>query len=587
MKAKPSREVVAIVPAQEILNQARAEALALLIQGSIKQFQGGFHLAVKDYCHVVEKRDDVPLLAIDLIHYYATLGQLLQANQLVAALAHHSTYRLIGRALIAHHEKKPEETLQLLNPIQKAPLHLVQRLILLSKIRLLDEEGAARLLSAAVERHSVDWCVQATQLIIPPLIEETIRPSAPLVEAIRQLFRKACLSQHPTVIQSAAEFELSVENPQGAIDMLREAIGATQRPDVSLLIKLAELEYEHVSPQAALTHYLHALRRSPDTPRLHEALAKLYMQLQQPELALKHWKALSEARPTLIEPLIEIATLLENQKDYKEALNYWQQAALLNPHNPRLQMAVVLTRLNLNDYTRALTDAQELTRRFPTLARAHYLEAVVLKQQKNYPAAELSFTQAEILASGSDPEMLDPQFYILRASTLEAMSKKEEALQTLLRAHNKFPDHHVIMNNLAYTWAELDRELDKALALSLKTVEADPDNASYLDTLGWIYYRLGRYDEAVKWLKKAKEKDPQNAIILDHLAEAYARINELPLAIQLWTEAMPLHQNPSVIDQKIKQAQKASPKPTYVTTKAEVTQLSRPSVDVLKENSPE
>ncbi len=110
------------------------------------------------------------------------------------------------------------------------------------------------------------------------------------------------------------------------------------------------------------------------------------------------------------------------------------------------------------------------------------------------------------------------------------------------------------MNNYSYMLAEQGVKLGTALELSKKAVEQRPDNQSYLDTLGWIYYRLGRYQEALHYLLKAVEADTtQSAIIYDHIGDTYQKLGDNERARQYWRKALELDKDNSAVRQKLEQ----------------------------------
>ncbi len=78
------------------------------------------------------------------------------------------------------------------------------------------------------------------------------------------------------------------------------------------------------------------------------------------------------------------------------------------------------------------------------------------------------------------------------------------------------------MNDLGYLWADENRHLSRAMKMIRKAVEAEPDNGAYRDSLGWVLYRLGRYEEAIAELEKAAERQP-DGVIFDHLGDAYRK----------------------------------------------------------------
>ena len=75
------------------------------------------------------------------------------------------------------------------------------------------------------------------------------------------------------------------------------------------------------------------------------------------------------------------------------------------------------------------------------------------------------------------------------------------------------------LNNYAYYLSEQGIELEKALAMSRKTIDAEPDNANSLDTYAWILHLLGRDKEALPYMEKAVRLDPQSETLKKHLEE--------------------------------------------------------------------
>jgi tetratricopeptide (TPR) repeat protein len=556
--AQSTTKAPKITPIYEIIPEPQIQSLASLILGSVKQVREGFHHAISDYRSAITHRQDIPLLYLDIIHYHATLKQFEEAETILHTHSPESLYYSIGEAIIAYHQKKPDLAIQKLTPHHHSPLHIIHRLLILSYIQLLDEKSAIDHIHKIAQDFSPEWHAQATILILPSILEEIIWPSESLTQALRALLKKASETSQTTAILAAAEFEIAIQKPILALELLRQATHSNKHPDIAILMRLADLEYQHNTPQSALPYYLQAFKRNPNYPTLRESIAKLYTRLDQYDQALLHWQAINQQNPTQIQPIIEIALIYEKNKNNLEALKYWQQALILQPNNPRLHIAVILSKLTSKQLPEALQDALTFTKQFPTLPRSHYLEGIIQFHLKNYNAANAAFSQAEILATTADPEILDPQFYIQRATIFEYLKQYQDATETLHRAHKKFPENIVIMNNLAYSWAEQNIELEQALTLSLKTIEAEPQNPSFLDTLGWIYYRLHRYSEALTTLEKAHAIDPENAIILDHLADAHAKNNNITQAIKFWKKALPNHDTPKEIEKKIAQAQTAT-----------------------------
>ena len=117
--------------------------------------------------------------------------------------------------------------------------------------------------------------------------------------------------------------------------------------------------------------------------------------------------------------------------------------------------------------------------------------------------------------------------------------KGEEILQEVFRED---PDDTQVNNDLGYLWADQNERLARAHRMIRQAVEAEPENAAYRDSLGWVLYRLGRHEEAVSEQKKAvelaKSKDKESdGVMYDHLGDIHAALGQKAEASAAWREA--------------------------------------------------
>ena len=94
------------------------------------------------------------------------------------------------------------------------------------------------------------------------------------------------------------------------------------------------------------------------------------------------------------------------------------------------------------------------------------------------------------------------------------------------------------LNYLGYMLADRGEKLDEALAMIQKAVELDPQNYAYLDSLGWAYFKLGKYNLAEEDLRKAVERNTTDPTVHDHLGELYEKTGRLKLAAAQWEESL-------------------------------------------------
>ena len=118
--------------------------------------------------------------------------------------------------------------------------------------------------------------------------------------------------------------------------------------------------------------------------------------------------------------------------------------------------------------------------------------------------------------------MTSPVFFSCkgRCTSGKDYDKAENAFREVLRLN---PDNSSAMNYLGYMFADRNIRLEEALKLVNKALELEPHNGAYLDSLGWVYYRLDKLDEAVDNLKQAAQKVSRDPVVHDHLGDVYFR----------------------------------------------------------------
>ncbi len=119
------------------------------------------------------------------------------------------------------------------------------------------------------------------------------------------------------------------------------------------------------------------------------------------------------------------------------------------------------------------------------------------------------------------------------------------------RALELKPDDPLINNNYSYAFSTRAIQLDRALKMIKISIAADSLNSSYLDTMGWIYFQLGNYSEAKKYIEKAIDIGGKSSVILDHLADTEFKLGNNKKALELWKSALKLEPSKTEIQIKI------------------------------------
>jgi tetratricopeptide (TPR) repeat protein len=111
---------------------------------------------------------------------------------------------------------------------------------------------------------------------------------------------------------------------------------------------------------------------------------------------------------------------------------------------------------------------------------------------------------------------------------------------TLREILKQSPENPVALNNLGYFLVERNQKLDEATMLIQKAVKIEPTNSSFIDSLGWAYFKQNKFDEAEKQLKDALRRNPESATIQEHLGDVFDKQGKSDLAKSAWKRALGL-----------------------------------------------
>lgn len=156
----------------------------------------------------------------------------------------------------------------------------------------------------------------------------------------------------------------------------------------------------------------------------------------------------------------------------------------------------------------------------------------------------------------TDPDMAS-DFYGSMGDILFKKKHSKEAFEAYDNSLKWKEDNIVVLNNYAYYLSELRRDLKRAEQMSFKTVQAEPTNATYLDTYAWILFLQKRYDEARAYIDRALENDNDStngpsAVVIGHAGDIYCMCGDTERAVELWQRALKAGGDKAVLTRKIK-----------------------------------
>jgi tetratricopeptide (TPR) repeat protein len=137
---------------------------------------------------------------------------------------------------------------------------------------------------------------------------------------------------------------------------------------------------------------------------------------------------------------------------------------------------------------------------------------------------------------------------------LEQNGMYERAIDIMEKVLVLQPDHAEALNYIGYTWADKNMHLKKALEYILRANTLKPDNGFIIDSLGWVYFRLGNLQKAVRALERSLELISNDPHIYDHLGDVYRALGRFPEAKDVYQKAYEMfkdEKNKADIQQKI------------------------------------
>ena len=314
------------------------------------------------------------------------------------------------------------------------------------------------------------------------------------------------------------------------------------------LVNIAPIEAKDRVTAKALPHYIQA--------GIYERLNQLDKAAREYKVALK-----ADYRSPHIHLRLAIVLLKGNQlsqatEELKLAIKYYDTQT--PPSKPSSSFIEAHTLLALvyslqgkmdeatAEYETALRGAIALE---PDNIRIHKSLARVYLRKNKFSDAEKTYRFILDLVPS------DFQAHFFLGTVYEEQDRRYEAIEEFKAALKFNPEYHEALNSLGYLYAEESINLEKAEGMIKKALIYEPDNGAYIDSLGWVHFKQGRYQEAVEELEQAIQflSDP---IIYEHLGDVYQKLGNQIKAKENWQKSLEIDSEQNLrVKQKLEQYQ--------------------------------
>jgi len=281
---------------------------------------------------------------------------------------------------------------------------------------------------------------------------------------------------------------------------------------------------------AARTQFARLAEERPEHTDVRYALGLLYLQANQIDKAERQFERLVSRGERANEAAYYLGQIAESRKQHEEALEWYGQVfGGDNYFDAQVRIAIVHGRRGDLERAREQLHAIEPSNE-EQADRLVRVEGEMLAEHEMYEEAMAVYDEA--LADGPDVDLLYTRAML--AERMDRLDILERDLRAILEIE---PDNSQALNALGYTLADRTERYEEAHELIERALELSPNDFYILDSMGWVLYRLGRLEEAVKYLRKARElrDDPEVAA---HLAEVLWVMGEKEQARSIWEAAL-------------------------------------------------
>lgn len=319
-----------------------------------------------------------------------------------------------------------------------------------------------------------------------------------------------------------------LEKDDEADEVLQQTFGPDLDPALSRLD--AELKAGQTLPMTVIktpndgmaeVFYTVATALNNDTPK---------------DFTLAFARTAEDLQPDHLDAILMSAALLEQLGRHELALNAYDSipADSIYFYIAELGRADALTAEGQNEA--AIEVLRKLAESHSTVPAIYVTLGDALRKLERYAEATEAYDRA--IALYHAPQESQWPVYFARGITEEREKKWDRAESDFRLALKLRPDQPQVLNYLGYSYVEMNQNLDEALAMIQKAVTERPDDGYITDSLGWAYYRLGRYQDAVSEMERAVELMPVDPVINDHLGDVYWAVGRKREAEFQWRRAL-------------------------------------------------
>lgn len=247
------------------------------------------------------------------------------------------------------------------------------------------------------------------------------------------------------------------------------------------------------------------------------------------------------------------AQYLLSKKMESESVPVLEQVVDLDPTNKAARMMLIGAAAKKEDYKQIIKVCEPGIEATPDALEFYYYLAIAYNQAEK-PDSVISICKRALEHTTADSKKeIVSDFYSILGDMYHTQKQMKEAYAAYDSALVYNPSNIGALNNYAYYLSVERRDLDKAEEMSYKTVKAEPNNATYLDTYAWILFEKGNYAEARIYIDNAMKSEggDKSDVIVEHCGDIYYMTGDVDGALTYWKKALEMGSESKTLKQKI------------------------------------
>ena len=357
-------------------------------------------------------------------------------------------------------------------------------------------------------------------------------------------------------LRMLAEAHVQNDEPARAVGLLMKAHDL-EPEDFSLVVKLADV-YRTLGQEAQADSVLAAASEESHSIDALLAQASAYyaragVDEESGSTAEQLLNRVLELDPNNADAALMLGSMRFQEGAYAEAATHFDAALKVHDGQVQVWFQAAAAHLQAGDAARAAQMADEGLVLFPGQVDLLRIAGYAYMERFENALAIARFETLLHVLLEDEPDATELQADVLSALAMIHDRQQDTGASDSLyaRAIVANPDHSLSLNNYAYSLAERNEKLDEALAMAKRAVELEPENPSFLDTLGWVYFQMREYEEAHGWIVRSVEAGSRSAAVFEHLGDVLLKLGDPEAARSRYSEALDLGGDSERIGEKI------------------------------------